>query len=497
MLEQKLFLSLWLLSFLSIGAGHVVKARVAILGGGMAGITAARTLHEQGIQDFVIIEGRSELGGRMQNGAFKNGLKIEFGPNWIQGLGGATTQLNPIYAMALKNELDTIPSDYGNLTTYDHNGPANMVNELFDVHNGWSQYLMVAEERMNNELADLSARAGFRLAGYKPRTHLDDAAEYFTFDYEYGQSPEVSSFFASANNNNYTFNGFSNEANLVIDQRGFKTILQSEATSFLNISDTRVFLNHVVTNIHYSREGVHIETNQNITIQAEYALCTFSIGVLQNDDVTFHPTLPFWKQDAIHGTNMATYTKIFLRFNTTFWAPTQFQLYADPGRRGYYSSWQSLDLPGFFPGSHVLFVTVTDRESIRIERQPDATTQDEMMDVLRSMYGQDIPEPEEILFKRWDSDPLFRGSYSNWGASFPPELFVLLREPVEQRLWFAGEGTSDHYYGFLHGAYFEGVRAATSIVQCLHTNCPISDMIYSNASSWKASGLASKVKNIF
>ena len=40
----------------------VVKTRVAVLGGGMAGIIAARTLHEQGVDDFVIIEGRDTLG---------------------------------------------------------------------------------------------------------------------------------------------------------------------------------------------------------------------------------------------------------------------------------------------------------------------------------------------------------------------------------------------------------------------------------------------------
>jgi len=41
---------------------HVVKTKVAVLGGGMAGIIAARTLHEQGILDFVVVEGRTELG---------------------------------------------------------------------------------------------------------------------------------------------------------------------------------------------------------------------------------------------------------------------------------------------------------------------------------------------------------------------------------------------------------------------------------------------------
>lgn len=148
-------------------------------------------------------------------------------------------------------------------------------------------------------------------------------------------------------------------------------------------------------------------------------------------------------------TQQAIYTKIFLTFNTTFWSPTQYQIYADPSKRGFYTVWQSLDLPDFLPGSHVLFATVTNQESIRIERQSDTETQAEMMTVLRSMYGPNIPEPTQFFFKRWLADPLFRGTYSNWGPSYSPGVFDDLRAPVGTRLWFAGEATSFKYYGFL------------------------------------------------
>lgn len=146
----------------------------------------------------------------------------------------------------------------------------------------------------------------------------------------------------------------------------------------------------------------------------------------------------------------AIYTKIFLRFPTTFWPNAQYLIYADPAKRGYYSVWQSLDLADFLPGSHIIFATVTGRESLRIERQSDTDTRKEMMAVLRSMFPDvDVPEPLEMVFKRWHADPLFRGTYSNWGASYAPAVFDDLRMPLEQRLWFAGEATSFKYFGFL------------------------------------------------
>lgn len=34
-------------------------------------------------------------------------------------------------------------------------------------------------------------------------------------------------------------------------------------------------------------------------------------------------------------------------------------------------------------------------------------------------------------------------------------------------MWFAGEATSQEYYGYLHGAYFEGRRAGEKIAACV------------------------------
>lgn len=42
-------------------------ATVLILGGGVSGIIAARTLRENGITDFRIVEARGELGGRLRS----------------------------------------------------------------------------------------------------------------------------------------------------------------------------------------------------------------------------------------------------------------------------------------------------------------------------------------------------------------------------------------------------------------------------------------------
>jgi len=86
--------------------------KVIILGGGVSGVIAARTLHENGIDDFLIIEAREELGGRMQTHTFggKTGgsrsYVVERGPNWVQGTQEADGgPANPIYTLAKKHGL--------------------------------------------------------------------------------------------------------------------------------------------------------------------------------------------------------------------------------------------------------------------------------------------------------------------------------------------------------------------------------------------------------
>jgi polyamine oxidase len=122
-------------------------------------------------------------------------------------------------------------------------------------------------------------------------------------------------------------------------------------------------------------------------------------------------------------------------------------LYADE-ERGRYPVWQSLDHVGFFPDSGIVFVTVTGDYSIRIEKLPDSQVQAEVMSVLRAMFPKaSIPDPEAFYFYRWHSDPLFRGSYSNWPPSFYSQHHDNLRASLDGRLWFSGEALSQKYFG--------------------------------------------------
>ena len=93
---------------------------VLILGGGMTGVIAARTLHDQGIDDFLILDGKIELGGRMickKFGVAGRQVVVELGPSWIQGTQQGNGTANPIWELAIKHNLTTVSNDmYGSIS---------------------------------------------------------------------------------------------------------------------------------------------------------------------------------------------------------------------------------------------------------------------------------------------------------------------------------------------------------------------------------------------
>lgn len=406
-----------------------------------------------------------------------NPYTVELGANWISGLGETLDgPENPVWTFSKQVNLSAPNSDTTSIATYNETGAVDFLDIIDEYEEYWTIFEQNAGTILTNNLQDRSFRAGLWQSGWRT---MGDAArkavEYWMWDWETAQTPEESSFVYGVAGYNLTYYGLSEISNFCTDQRGFNTWLKGEAAKFLEVNDTRLLLNTVVTNISYSDTGVTITNEDGSCVEADYALSTVSLGVLQNDAITFEPELPElpeWKQDAIATFSMGTYTKMFFQFNETFW-PTdkQFFLYAHPTTRGYYAVWQSLSTEGYLPSSNILFATLVDEQSYRVEAQSNETTKAEAMDVLRQMFPDiDVPDPIAFLYPRWTQTPWAYGSYSNWPAGTTLEMHQNLRANVD-RLYFAGEAMSAEYFGFLHGAWFEGQEAGERIAGRITTEC--------------------------
>ncbi|XP_020103939.1 polyamine oxidase [Ananas comosus] len=462
---------------LAIAAGP----SVIIVGAGFSGISAAKTLSDAGIKDFLILEATDHIGGRIHKTNFA-GINVEKGANWVEGVNG--TEVNPIWVMANELKLRRFYSDYDNISsnTYNQEGGLYGSSEVGKAIEE-SESIHSDGEKLSARLppsgrSDISILTMQRLKNHVPTSALDMVVDYYSYDYEFAEPPRVTSLQNTVPLP--TFARFGESVYFVADQRGYESVVYHVAHQFLStdkasgaINDPRLKLNKVVRHISQSSTGVTVTTEDGSVYKADYVMVSVSIGVLQTKLIKFEPDLPSWKILAVYQFDMAVYTKIFLKFPYTFWPEgtgTEFFLYASE-RRGYYPVWQQFEKQ--YPGANVLLVTVTDEESRRIEQQSDEETKAEAMEVLKKMFGPNIPDATDILVPRWWSDRFYKGTFSNWPIGVNRYEYDQIRAPVG-RIYFTGEHTSEHYNGYVHGAYLAGIDSANIMIKCIkHGFCKV------------------------
>lgn len=99
----------------------------------------------------------------------------------------------------------------------------------------------------------------------------------------------------------------------------------------------------------------------------------------------------------------------------------------------------------------------------RIEGLDDDATVAEGMSALRAIYGDAVPEAVVHRITLWGADPFAYGSYSYAGLGTTPEARVTLAEPIDGRVFFAGEATHPTQASTVHGALLSGHLAAERI----------------------------------
>ena len=115
-------------------------------------------------------------------------------------------------------------------------------------------------------------------------------------------------------------------------------------------------------------------------------------------------------------------------------------------------------------------VVLCEREAFRVTALSEEQIKEEMMSVLRQIYGNDIPDATGVLTERWSHNPLFYGSFTNRPYQFDNNMMSDLKRPLG-RLYFAGEAYHSDHDGYTHGAYLSAEEQAYHILNCIATNC--------------------------
>jgi monoamine oxidase len=223
-----------------------------------------------------------------------------------------------------------------------------------------------------------------------------------------------------------------------------------------------VQLNTAVTNIDWSGEGVQIRTSQG-PISCKMVIITVSTGVLASDRICFSPGLPEKTRAAIAGLPMGKLTKVAIQFDQKVYGS-----FTDDTLIYYDGPGTSLSIVMGYADSTMAVAYVGGAPAEELEAMGKDAAVTFLLDRLAKVFG---PKLEQHVvaadITKWGSDPDVGGSYASQlpGCAGARKT---LAEPIANRLFIAGEATSEHHFGFAHGALLEGQAAAKKITALLN-----------------------------
>ena len=217
--------------------------------------------------------------------------------------------------------------------------------------------------------------------------------------------------------------------------------------------------NCVVTLIDHSAKRIRIETSRG-TLTADTVIVTVPTNLIADEAIRFHPPLPA-KVDAARGLPLGLADKVTLALDEPEALPVEGNLRAATMRTemGTYHlrPFGQPCIEGFFGG----------RFARSLEDAGEGALAAASIDEIVSILGNDFRRKLKPLAEsRWAHDPFARGSYSHALPGHADKREVLA-EPVDERLFFAGEATSPEFFSTAHGARDSGERAAGEVFASL------------------------------
>jgi monoamine oxidase len=235
----------------------------------------------------------------------------------------------------------------------------------------------------------------------------------------------------------------------------------------------------------------------------DFVVCAVPLGVLKesverhhdappSNKISFSPSLPFSKIDAISNVGFGLLNKVYLHFDSAFWRvegvlreedPLQCLFGnvsgVNPHHYMFFDVGKLLGSKGDHPA--IIMSLVSGKEAVALECLSDSQIVDDVMITLRLLFSNmRLPDPKDYKISRWGKDRFSRGSYTFLPPGATDQDFHLLQSPVNangdslllegsevMRLFFAGEHTTALHPSMAHGAMLSGIRAAHEVISAV------------------------------
>ncbi|WP_413587326.1 flavin monoamine oxidase family protein [Bdellovibrio sp. HCB274] len=425
--------------------------QVIIIGAGASGLACARLLQQKKI-DFLILEGRNNIGGRAVSAPHKP-LPVELGAEFIHGA-------EPIILdLLLKHRQSFIDvCDRRLFWDKDHFRELPDFWERLHRING---LLNPKLEQDRNILDFMQAR--FKQIPSKDRGLFRSYIEGFqaadlTLMGERGLAQVEAEPPRELNSDSQFRPG-----------EGYSSLMQALYKD-AGIKKNQILHKHVVEEIQWDSGKITVlskKSGKRYQHQARYVVVTAPIGVLKSK-LTFTPPLPDLEK-ALSSIHMGHVQRISFEFKSRFWESTSEKPI------GFYHTSDEYYFPTWWTQMPQRTPFINSWQGGPKAYEMASWTEEERVAVALKTLGKLFGKTQSFLRKEyvghfthnWSKDPLSLGAYSYLGLQVGREN-GLLRKIHSKRIAFAGEGTmTGADQGTVHGAMKSGERAAKQILKLL------------------------------
>jgi monoamine oxidase len=312
--------------------------KIAVIGAGAAGATAARLLALRGFE-VVVVEARDRVGGRIHTRDRDDAVPTELGA-WRLGEQSAADVIATLGRLAVV----TAPLAATVVRAAGAETATNTVGQkAFATAISWA-----AAQRIDAPLALSLTDSGAADAASSETVSTDGAdiagaalltAAIDTVSARMGAPAESLSSWFGFESTTATQSGGSptDPAEAEVAVLGDFTAVIDDA-----LDGVETFLSTVVVGIAYSDSGVSLRLGTGESLAVDRTIVTVPLGVLKGDGIEFDPLLPFGHRSAIEAMGFGTVDTVWLRFDEPFWT-TDAVIWQSVGTDSPFASWFNLE----------------------------------------------------------------------------------------------------------------------------------------------------------
>jgi monoamine oxidase len=456
---------------------------IAIIGGGLAGLTAAYTLKQAGIK-ATVYEANIRLGGRVHSvqGAIGTGL--------VSDLGGSLVNTDHKDLLALIKTFD--------LKLFNRNQYAKQFSLPETAYFFKNQLRPEAE--IAEKLRSLASQIGKDAAlldqdfdKFAPQfdqlsvtqyldQHADKIPEPFirelienTVRTEFGAEPSESSalqfvqILPIVQGQSVDLLSYSDEVFAV--EGGSGKIIEGLASALPGQIQTKMQLTQLQT----KPNGFRLTFANQSVVEADYVIVAIPFPVLRTIDlqVQLPPTLKRFIEEGNLGLN----DKLFAGFSQKVWQRASGFVGGIWTDLGFAEAWDDTLRQSKRKDGALNFFFGGDEVKALEAGSPQTVGQQFLKRFEEAIPGAQAASTGKFLRTEWSRNPFSKGAYSNFKpgqlTAFKEFFYVESEKPDERQdvqvgnLTFAGEHLSDAFYGFMNGAVQTGRLAAQAVVRQL------------------------------